>query len=74
MFFSVEPLISEKMLTIILAQNLESYFVFAKTGHRGPHSEALTSAKVNPLPNLQEADDFQTKKHHTKKQKLWFSF
>lgn len=38
---SVWNLISEHILTIQLAQNLESYFVFAKTGHTGPYSEAL---------------------------------
>lgn len=37
----MESLSSENMLTILLAQNLESYFVFAMTGHAGPCSEAL---------------------------------
>lgn len=32
---------SEDMVTILLAQNVESYFVFAKAGHTGPNSEAL---------------------------------
>lgn len=34
----------------------------------------LTSAKVKPLPNVQEADGFQTKKQHTKTRNCDFPF
>lgn len=73
MFFSVESLISENMLPILLAQNLESYFVFAKTGHTGPYSEArdLSQGKTTePLPNVQEADDFQKPRNSTPKPEI----